>query len=298
MSGRTASVKRETNETRIACELSLDGAGRVSVATGLGFLDHMLTALATHARFDLELTCEGDLQVDDHHTVEDCALVLGAVIDEALGDRAGIARFGSAYAPLDESLARVVVDLSGRPSAEVELGLRREMLGTVACENIGHFFVSLAVASREHAARRCAARRERSPQGRGGVQGVGARAACGGFVGPAFGRRAVDEGTADMSVAVVRTGVANTASVLAGFGRLGAEASLTDDAAVVRDASHVVLPGVGSFASGMEAIRRGGLDVALVERVRAGRPTLAVCVGLATAVRVVVGVAGSQRSGG
>lgn len=148
MSGRTASVKRETNETRIACELSLDGAGRVSVATGLGFLDHMLTALATHARFDLELTCEGDLQVDDHHTVEDCALVLGAVIDEALGDRAGIARFGSAYAPLDESLARVVVDLSGRPSAEVELGLRREILGTVACENIGHFFVSLAVASR------------------------------------------------------------------------------------------------------------------------------------------------------
>jgi imidazoleglycerol-phosphate dehydratase len=101
-----------------------------------------------HARFDLEMRCAGDLAVDDHHTVEDCALALGQAIDEALGERRGIARFGSAYAPLDEALARVVVDLSGRMHASVELDLRRDAIGAVACENISHFFVSLAIAAR------------------------------------------------------------------------------------------------------------------------------------------------------
>lgn len=148
MAERTANVKRETRETRISVSINLDGRGRSTIATGLGFLDHMLTALATHARLDLELTCNGDLEVDDHHSVEDSALALGRAIDEALGDRTGIRRFGSAYAPLDESLARVVIDLSGRPHAAVQLDLQREMLGAVACENVTHFFVSLAMAGR------------------------------------------------------------------------------------------------------------------------------------------------------
>ena len=148
MTTRTARVERATNETRIDLSLSLDGEGAADVRTGLGFLDHMITALARHARFDIELACEGDLGVDDHHTVEDCALALGQAIDSALGERRGIARFGSAYAPLDESLARVVVDLSGRPHATVELGLRRDAIGRLACENITHFFVSLAMAGR------------------------------------------------------------------------------------------------------------------------------------------------------
>lgn len=148
MKGRRAEVRRETAETRIELSLALDGRGRGRVRTGLGFLDHMLTALARHGRFDLELTCEGDLAVDDHHTVEDCALVLGRAFDEALGERRGIRRFGAAYAPLDEALARVVVDLSGRPFAHVDLGLLRERLGEVACENLDHFFRSLATAGR------------------------------------------------------------------------------------------------------------------------------------------------------
>ena len=148
MSARRAAVSRKTLETTIEVELAVDGAGRAEVATGIGFLDHMLGALAKHARFDLSLKCRGDLDVDDHHTVEDCALALGQALDQALGERRGVARFGSAYAPLDEALARAVVDLSGRPCAVVELGLQREALGGLACENVAHFFASLATAGR------------------------------------------------------------------------------------------------------------------------------------------------------
>ena len=148
MTARQAETSRKTKETDITLRLNLDGAGVAEVATGIGFLDHLLTTLAKHARFDLTLTCKGDLHIDDHHTAEDCALALGAAIDQALGERAGITRFGSAYAPLDEALARAVIDLSGRPYAYVELGLAREALGGLACENIGHVLRSLATAAR------------------------------------------------------------------------------------------------------------------------------------------------------
>jgi imidazoleglycerol phosphate dehydratase HisB len=143
--GRAAAVARKTKETDIALELNLDGTGKVSVSTGLGFLDHMLTALAHHARLDLTLTCRGDLHIDDHHTAEDVAIALGKAIDQALGDRAGIVRFGYAYAPLDEALARAVVDLSGRPSPNIHLRLRRGKIGEVAAENLTHVLESLAV---------------------------------------------------------------------------------------------------------------------------------------------------------
>ncbi len=148
MNERRARVTRETNETKIEVELTLDGDGTCTADTGLGFLDHMLDALVRHGRMGLAIRCKGDLRVDDHHTVEDCALALGRAIDEALGDRRGIARFGHAYAPLDEALARVVVDLSGRPFASCNLGLMRDRLGDVSCENLSHFFESLAVTSR------------------------------------------------------------------------------------------------------------------------------------------------------
>ena len=145
---RQAEVQRKTFETSVSVVLELDGGGDARVSTGVGFLDHMLAALAKHGRFDLELSCEGDLSVDDHHTAEDCALALGSAIDQALGHRRGIARFGSAYAPLDEALARAVVDLSGRPFAAVDLHLERDRLGGLACENVEHVITSLAVAAR------------------------------------------------------------------------------------------------------------------------------------------------------
>jgi len=145
---RRATVERHTSETEIRLTLELDGSGAATLDTGLGFFDHMLTALIRHGRFDLELACSGDLHVDDHHTVEDCGIALGQALDQALGDRRGIRRFAHAYAPLDEALARVVVDLSGRPSPHVELGLSRPKIGDVAAENLGHFFQSFAIAGR------------------------------------------------------------------------------------------------------------------------------------------------------
>ena len=144
---RTATIDRKTNETEISVTLGLDGKGQANVQTGIGFLDHLLDALARHGRFDLDLRCQGDLEVDDHHTAEDCGLALGAAIREALGDRVGIERFGSAYAPLDEALARAVVDISGRPHTSIDLGLTRERLGELSCENIPHVLSSLATAA-------------------------------------------------------------------------------------------------------------------------------------------------------
>jgi imidazoleglycerol phosphate dehydratase HisB len=148
MTQRIAGIDRSTAETTIQGSLCLDGERRIRVKTGIGFLDHMLSALAFHAGWDLELECHGDLEVDDHHTAEDCALALGEALDRALGDRAGITRFGTGHAPLDEALARTVIDLSGRPWPEVHLGLTRESLGSLACENITHVFISFAMAAR------------------------------------------------------------------------------------------------------------------------------------------------------
>ncbi len=148
MTTRRSTVSRKTRETDVTVNIVLDGNREIEVTTGIGFLDHLLTALAFHAGWDLEMHCSGDLEVDDHHTAEDCALALGDAIDRALGDRTGISRFGWAYAPLDEALARAVVDLSGRPWPQVALGLQRERVGGLACENIEHVVVSLAMSMR------------------------------------------------------------------------------------------------------------------------------------------------------
>ncbi len=145
---RSAELTRKTGETEIEVSIRLDGSGVADVASGLGFLDHMLSALARHSGLDLMLRASGDLDVDDHHTVEDCAIALGRALDRSLGDRSGIARFGSAYAPLDESLARAVVDLSGRPWPEIGIDFDRERIGEVATENIVHFFRSFAMEGR------------------------------------------------------------------------------------------------------------------------------------------------------
>ncbi|GMQ81117.1 MAG: imidazoleglycerol-phosphate dehydratase HisB [Rhodothermia bacterium] len=147
MNTRTAEVNRVTSESDISVQLMLDGCGNTDISTGIGFLDHMLVAFSLHARIDLSISCKGDLEVDDHHTVEDCGIVLGKAIARALGDRTGIVRFGYAYAALDEALARVVVDISGRPSADVNLGLTREKIGALSCENIPHFFRSVALSA-------------------------------------------------------------------------------------------------------------------------------------------------------
>jgi imidazoleglycerol phosphate dehydratase HisB len=143
---RAATLTRATRETKIELSLDLDGAGRTEIHTGIGFLDHLLTALAFHARFDVSLACHGDLDVDDHHTAEDCAIALGGALDQALGERSNIARFGWASVPMDEALAEASIDLVRRPFAVVDLSLRRERIGELSCENIPHVLQSLATA--------------------------------------------------------------------------------------------------------------------------------------------------------
>lgn len=127
---RTARLTRKTRETEITVSLSLDGEGSARVQTGIGFFDHMLEALARHALFDLELTARGDLEVDGHHTVEDTGIVLGQALRAALGDRAGIRRYGDAHVPLDDALVRAVVDVSGRPYLAYQIEIPKwQMLG-------------------------------------------------------------------------------------------------------------------------------------------------------------------------
>jgi imidazoleglycerol-phosphate dehydratase len=144
MTERRAEVKRTTNETDITLSLAIDGAGTADVATGIGFLDHMLTLFAHHGRFDLTVRASGDLEVDGHHTVEDVGLALGQALREALGDKRGIRRYGSFLLPMDEALAMVALDLSGRPFFAHDLQLAGVRLGEFDGDLTPHFLRSLA----------------------------------------------------------------------------------------------------------------------------------------------------------
>ncbi len=141
---RTSRVERTTKETTVEVDLSLDGTGTATVETGVGFFDHLLTSFASHALLDLAITTKGDLEIDDHHTVEDTSLALGSALSDALGDRAGIQRFGDATIPMDEALARCAIDLSGRPYAVIDLALHQERIGNFSTQNLAHAVESLA----------------------------------------------------------------------------------------------------------------------------------------------------------
>lgn len=142
---RSATRKRRTKETDVSVRLNLDGRGTAEVATGVPFLDHLLSALAMHARLDLEVKARGDLEVDAHHTVEDVAVVLGEAVAEALGDRSGIARFGDAIVPLDESRATVALDCGGRGYALIDVPLRGVMIGSLPATLVPHFLETFAL---------------------------------------------------------------------------------------------------------------------------------------------------------
>ena len=145
---RTAELSRQTNETQIGITLDLDGTGIHTISTGIGFLDHMLTHLAVHGLFDLRMEAEGDLEVDTHHTVEDVALTLGQAFDKALGDRKGIVRMADCFAPMDETLAHVAIDLSGRPYAVIQAEWHAPYVGQIPTTLFAHFFESFAMAAR------------------------------------------------------------------------------------------------------------------------------------------------------
>ena len=135
---RTARCARETRETKVEVEINLDGSGLAETSTGIGFYDHLLASFAHHALFDLTVAAAGDLEVDDHHTVEDVALVLGSAVGDALGDRTGIVRFGDAAAPMDEALAQAAVDVGGRPFCVADLEFSNPRIGSLTAQNIPH----------------------------------------------------------------------------------------------------------------------------------------------------------------
>ncbi len=144
MSGRTATVRRTSAETDVSVTLDLDGRGSTAIGTGVGFYDHLLGSLAHHALIDLSIQATGDLEVDDHHTVEDVALVLGQAISDALGDRAGIRRFGHAAVPMDEAISTCTLDLSGRSYAVLDLAFGGDRIGALSSQLIPHALESLA----------------------------------------------------------------------------------------------------------------------------------------------------------
>ena len=145
---RQASQHRQTTETDVRISLDLDGSGRQQIATGVGFLDHMLRHIAVHGLFDLSVEASGDLEIDAHHTVEDVAIVFGKALDEALGDRAGIRRMGHAYVPMDEALAFLAVDLSGRPYSAIQAAWHTPAIGQMPTALVDHFLESVAVHGR------------------------------------------------------------------------------------------------------------------------------------------------------
>jgi imidazoleglycerol-phosphate dehydratase len=142
--GRRVSVSRSTRETTISVSLDLDGSGQATIETGVGFYDHLIGSLAHHGLFDVAIRAEGDLAVDEHHTVEDVALVLGAAFAEALGERAGIRRFGDARVPMDEAVASAVLDIGGRPYAVIELPFRGERVGELPLQLVEHALEAFA----------------------------------------------------------------------------------------------------------------------------------------------------------
>ena len=144
---RSATVNRNTAETKIAVTVDLDGTGLYRVATGIGFLDHMLEQLSRHSLINLDVTVEGDLHIDQHHTTEDSALAIGEAVSKALADRRGIMRYGTAYAPMDEALTRAAVDISGRPFLVWKLDFTQEKLGEWDTELVEHWFHSFAQAA-------------------------------------------------------------------------------------------------------------------------------------------------------
>jgi imidazoleglycerol-phosphate dehydratase len=142
--GRRVTVARSTAETEITITLGLDGSGHAAIDTGIGFYDHLLGSLAHHGLFDLAIAADGDLRIDEHHTTEDVALVLGAAFSEALGDRAGLQRFGSSQVPMDEALASAVLDIGGRPYAVIDLPFRGERVGALPLQLVEHALESFA----------------------------------------------------------------------------------------------------------------------------------------------------------
>ena len=254
---RTAEVSRKTGETDVSLSLGLDGSGAGTRRTGVGFLDHMLDLLARHGRLDLEVQVAGDLQTGSHHTVEDTGIVLGQALDRALGDRAGIARYGHAVVPMDEARAACAIDVSGRPfCAWAGLTLPPGDIARLRARGGGGVLPRRRERRAADAPPRAAGGHERPPHDRGVLQGLRPRAAGGRRGRPDGDRRALDQGHADVStVAVVDYGMGNRRSVEKAFEHVGARSASPATTRRSARPDAVVVPGVGAFPEAMRRLR-------------------------------------------
>jgi imidazole glycerol phosphate synthase glutamine amidotransferase subunit len=268
LSTRTASVERRTNETQIKVSLDLDGQGKADIHTGIGFLDHMLHHVALHGLFDLAVSATGDLDVDAHHTVEDVALALGQAFDQALGDRRGITRIASAYVPMDESLALLVVDFSGRPYTVVNAEWHAPMLGALPTSLIPHFLESFAAQARINLHAQVLYGRDDHHQ----AEAIHA--------GQARFPPRKEPFNLMTTIWLVDAGTGNLHSVYNALRHLDAEITVTSSPADLAKGGPVILPGVGAFAHFMEGLRHTGLADALLSRVQSGDPLFGICVGM------------------
>ncbi len=281
--GRRVTVARETQETDITITLGLDGSGHASVDTGIGFYDHLLSSFAHHGLFDLAIASDGDLQVDEHHTVEDVALVLGAAFAEALGDRAGIRRFGEASIPMDEAIATAVVDVGGRPYAVVDLPFRGERVGALPTQLIEHALELFARTSGTTLHLRGTGRNDHHlAEAAFKALAYALRTAC---EGRSSSRRCrLHQGLAGMTarprIAVVDYGAGNLVSIDQALTTVGADVAIVRDAEAIRGADALVVPGVGAAAPAMDRLERRGLVDPVRAWIQGGRPFLGICLGL------------------
>ncbi len=277
---REVTLERNTNETQIELTLNLDGAGRYEVDTGCGFLNHMLELFARHGRFDLVLTCHGDVEVDYHHTAEDIGIALGQAFARALGEMRGIQRYGSFYLPMDEALVLCAVDLSGRCTLNWDVHCKTEKVGDFDVECASEFW--LGFARNVPATLHFCTIWGKIPTTFSKPASKGAGHALAAAVAIDVAHR--DEipstkRTAGM-IAIIDSGVGNLFSLRSSLTHLGLEAVVTADAQTIRKADRLILPGVGAFGDAMDKLSATGLVPVIREQAAQKKPLLGICLGM------------------
>jgi imidazole glycerol phosphate synthase glutamine amidotransferase subunit len=264
---RKANLRRTTTETDIRVSLNLDGQGRAKISTGIPFLDHMLTLVARHGAMDLELSARGDLEVDQHHTVEDTGIVLGEAVRKALGSKRGILRAGYFLMPMDETLAAAAIDFSGRPHLVCKWKFSAKRVGGLQTELLEDFFGGFAQAAGANVHLRL-------------LYGVRQGAALCCHARSAIEARAAQHERSAMNIALVEYGAGNLPSVERALSKLGVESRRASAPEALADCDALILPGVGHFGALMRSLGERSLVKPLREAVSRGTPLLGICLGL------------------
>lgn len=264
----TGSHSQKTGETDISVNLSIDGSGRFEGTTGIGFFDHMMNLLACHSGMDISISCQGDLEVDNHHTIEDLGITLGDALLKALGDKKGIRRYGAFFCPMDEVLSRIVLDLSGRPYFVYDVKIPVERIGTFETEMTREFFLAFAMHGMMNLHMACLYG-ETATIWWNPFQRTGTRTEGSGYRGKR--RSVIDQRGALMKTAVIDYDAGNLANVVRAAARAGLDVVVTRNPEEIKNASALILPGVGAMKDAMEHLDGYGLSDLIREEVKKAR---------------------------